>query len=168
MSQQNLALDSKPASNEIPNQSMAPPINRPMNYENKPPLRKAMPPMNGHRPSRSREEEMRRRQCGQPGPRAAQTMDIFADPPDISRSSRPRRNSESSVTDRGKFLSPEEEKRRQERRRHDREARRGPDGKLKPPLSSKKGNKQLDVIDKLDVSSIYGTGRESKVFLIFV
>ena len=158
MSKQNLALDSKPTSNNTPQQIMAPPVNRPINYENNPPFRKAMPPVNGHRPSRSREEEMRRRQAGQPGPRAAQTMDIFADPPEISRSLRPRRNSDSSIADRNKLLSPEEEKRRQERRRRDREARRGPDGKLKPPSSSKKGNKQLDLIDKLDVSSIYGTG----------
>ena len=133
-----------------------------MNYENHPPLRKAgPPPMNGHHSSRSREEEQRRRLAGPAtGLRAAQPLDIFADPPDMGRSGRPRRNSESSVADRKRILSPEEEKRRHERRRRDREAKHGPDGKLKPP--SKKPNKQLDVIDKLDVSSIYGTGREYK------
>ena len=94
--------------------------------------------------------------------RAAQTMDIFADPPELSRPGRPRRNSESSIAERRRVLSPEEEKRRQERRRRDREGRRGPDGKTKP--SSKKPSNTLDLIDKLDLSSIYGAGRKCAPF----
>ena len=161
LEKRNLALDSKPAGNDPTQQPLPPSTQRPINYENKPPLRKAMPSMNGHRPSRSREEEMRRRQAGQAGLRPAPALDIFADPPEVKRSLRPRRNSESSIADKNRMLSPEEERHRQDRRRRDREARRGPDGKLKPPSSSKRGNKQLDIIDKLDVSSIYGTGCKS-------
>lgn len=54
---------------------------------------------------------------------------------------------------------PEEDKRRRERRHREREAR---DGKGKGYSSSKpkKPNQRLDVIDKLDVTSIYGMGRK--------
>ena len=58
--------------------------------------------------------------------------------------------------ERPKLLDPEDERRRRERRRREREARHR-DGK---PRSSKKANYQLDIIDKLDVTSIYGTGSE--------
>lgn len=53
------------------------------------------------------------------------------------------------------------ERRRRERRRREREGRHK-DGKSR---SSRKGY-QLDIIDKLDVTSIYGTG--SKHCLLFV
>lgn len=56
--------------------------------------------------------------------------------------------------ERPKVLDPEDERRRRERRRREREARHR-DGKSR---SSKKTNYQLDIIDKLDVTSIYGTG----------
>ena len=102
-------------------------------------------------------------------PRPAQELDIFADPPanGIPRERRPRRNSESSiiVDHNGKPLDPEEERRRRERRRQEREVR-GKDGKpgstRQGSISSsrpKKPNQRLDIIDKLDVTSIYGTGR---------
>lgn len=48
----------------------------------------------------------------------------------------------------------DDEKRRRERRHRDRDGRRK-DGKHH---SSKKSHYQLDIIDKLDVTSIYGTG----------
>jgi hypothetical protein len=85
-------------------------------------------------------------------------LDIFADPSETPRkldARRVRRNSESSVVDR-KPLDPEEEKKRQERRRRERKHpdREGSSSK------SKKPDRKLDVIDKLDVTSIYGTGRE--------
>ncbi|EAW09917.1 Pal1 family protein [Aspergillus clavatus NRRL 1] len=100
---------------------------------------------------------------------AKDPFDIFADPPltkttsrsgasrdrERERERRPRRNSESSVMDRPKMLDPEDEKRRRERRRREREAGRPRDGKSS---RSKKSNYQLDIIDKLDVTSIYGTG----------
>lgn len=99
----------------------------------------------GHRPSHSEEE--RRRNGGKP--RAVPGgLDIFADPPDPNklRERKTRRNSESSVRDK-KLLDPEDEKRREERRR--RHERRKP-----------KPERRLDIIDKLDVTSIYGMGCE--------
>lgn len=76
-------------------------------------------------------------------------LDIFADP--SPQKHRVRRNSESSVSSRA--LDPEEEKKRQERRR--RERRHREHGKEGRP---KKTDRKLDIIDKLDVTSIYGTG----------
>jgi hypothetical protein len=107
-----------------------------------------------HRPSNSDEEK--RRQQGRPrGPPGE--LDIFADPADPNRTRErrapPRRNSESSVRDKPKDLDPEAEKRRRERK--EREAKDG-----KSSSKSKKPSKRLDIIDKLDVTSIYGTGRE--------
>ncbi|GAB1193373.1 Pal1 cell morphology protein-domain-containing protein [Aspergillus pseudonomiae] len=105
----------------------------------------------GHRPTTSRERPERR---------GKDPLDIFADPPSAGlprprdRDRRPRRNSESSIMERPKLLDPEDERRRRERRRREREARHR-DGKSR---SSKKTNYQLDIIDKLDVTSIYGTG----------
>lgn len=57
-------------------------------------------------------------------------------------------------------MSPEDERKRRERHRREREARHKGDGKSRPPTSarSKKPNKQLDIIDSLDVTSIFGTG----------
>lgn len=104
----------------------------------------------------SQAEEERRRAAGSGRPRATGPLDIFADPPELSRDKtrerRPRRNSETSVREKtSKLLDPEDEKRRQERRK--REEKRS--GKSKTP------SRRLDVIDKLDVTSIYGTGRKS-------
>ena len=84
--------------------------------------------------------------------RPAGELDIFADPVPSSKH-RPRRNSESSVS--GKPLDPEEEKKRQERRRRERERRHREHSK---DVRAKKPDRKLDIIDKLDVTSIYGTG----------
>lgn len=87
-------------------------------------------------------------------------LDIFADPSDPPKKTEPRRvrrNSESSVIERnGKPLTPEEEKKRQERRRRERRhrEREAKDGKGKKP------DRKLDIIDQLDATSIYGTGRK--------
>lgn len=63
-----------------------------------------------------------------------------------------RRNSESSVTSRhSRLIESEDEKKRQERRRRERRHR---------DRREKKPNGKLDIIDKLDVSSIYGSGCE--------
>ena len=147
-------------------QAMPPPNTgyRPPRPENVP------PPMNGrsapgHLHSYSQEEEMRLRNGGkQRG--AAGGLDIFADPPRKGRLPevrRPRRNSESSLVERsGTLAVPDEDRRRRERRLREREARyRDAKGRL-PPFSSKskKPNQRLDIIDKLDVTSIYGTGCE--------
>jgi hypothetical protein len=72
-----------------------------------------------------------------------------------------RRNSETSVADR-KPLDPEEEKKRQERKRRERE-RRHRERDSKDP-KSRKPDRKLDIIDKLDVTSIYGTGRKCLYF----
>jgi len=125
--------------------------------------------MNGriaHRPSRSQEEQHRLRNGGKP--RGSEgVLDIFADPIDEGKpyERRPRRNSDSSLVDRnGKPLDPEEERRRRERRHREKDARPR-DSKGRPLPSSavgrnKKPSHRLDVIDKLDVTSIYGTGRK--------
>ncbi|KAL4911843.1 Pal1 cell morphology protein-domain-containing protein [Aspergillus aurantiobrunneus] len=111
---------------------------------------KSRPP----RPTRERSEN-----------RSDDPFNIFADPPSKSKPSgsetrsrdrerRPRRNSESSIMERTpKLLDDDDERRRRERRRREREGRHR-DGKSR----SKKPVYQLDIIDKLDVTSIYGTG----------
>ena len=116
--------------------------------ENMAPRPNTRGPPPGYRPPLTEEERKRReakiRERAQRG-----ELDIFADPPDPNRREkrRPRRNSESSVREKVP-LDPEEEKKRRERKR--RESKKlGKDGKPQ---------RRLDVIDKLDVTSIYGTG----------
>lgn len=150
----------------------APPrsTNRMPRTENLPPSMNGRP---GHRLTRSQEEEQRMRNGGKlRGP--APTLDIFADPPEAGkpRERRPRRNSDSSIVDRnGKPVDLDEERRRRERRHRERDTRNR-DNKSKPTPSasskSKKPSHRLDVIDKLDVTSIYGTGRRSLPGLAFV
>ncbi|KAL9610031.1 MAG: hypothetical protein Q9167_005245 [Letrouitia subvulpina] len=115
--------------------------------------------MPGHRPSRSEEEESQRplrtggRSRGPP-----QELNIFADPPEPRRP-RLRRNSDSSIA--SKTLNPEQERKRRERRHEERKARYARDGKGRPHGSSSRSRKpkqRLDIIDNLDVTSIYGTG----------
>ncbi len=144
-------------------------------YSNRPPRTDTMPlqstenlpprtreGLSGHHASRSQEEGHQRPRTGAK-PRGPE-LDIFADPPapeqQRSRGPRMRRNSESSVN--GRILSPEDERKRKDRHRREREARHR-DGKARPPTSSrsKKPNKQVDIIDSLDVTSIFGTGGES-------
>ena len=98
-------------------------------------------------------------------------LDIFADPPSKSASTRapprrPRRNSESSVMDRGsKLLDVDDsEKRRRERRNREREGR-SKDTKDGKSRSGRK-DRRLDIIDKLDVTSIYGTGSKYRGVLL--
>jgi hypothetical protein len=172
--QDNLTLNDKPPASS--NGSMRPPPPRSNTGDKMPPPYTAVtrgenvPPRGppGHRPSRSQEEAMRaRRAAGGSGsssskPRPNGELDIFADPSEASSSRRPegrrmRRNSDSSVADR-KPLDPEEEKKRQERRRRERE-RRHRERDAKDP-KSRKPDRKLDIIDKLDVTSIYGTGCE--------
>lgn len=126
----------------------------------------AAPGSTPRRPS-DRSRPSRERPSGRPELQRKDVLDIFADPPSLSKSPstsgtrdkpvrRPRRNSESSVMDRAsKLLDDDDERRRRERRHRDREGRHR-DGKHR---SSRK-NHRLDIIDKLDVTSIYGTGSE--------
>lgn len=78
-------------------------------------------------------------------------LDIFESPKKSeNRRPMPRRNSDSSM-----FDGKDEDRRRRERRRKEREAR-GKDGK---PRSSRTRRPQgLDIIDKLDVTGLYGPG----------
>ncbi|KAI3393636.1 hypothetical protein diail_3863 [Diaporthe ilicicola] len=124
-----------------------PPMNRPggPKGENMPPPGRRGPPP-GHRPSRSQEEAMRaRRRANGDGPNS---------PPRRTGpgSGRGRRNSESSLAE--KPVLTEEEKRAREKRRREREERRRREGRDKPPRT----HRDMDLIDKLDATSIYGTG----------
>ncbi len=118
-----------------------------------------------HRPTRSQEEAMRARRAatglqGRARPPNGE-LNIFADPESPRKSSerRLRRNSESSILERnGKPLDPEEEKKRQERRRRERRHREREREAGRDP--SKKKDRKLDIIDQLDATSIYGTGRK--------
>lgn len=121
--------------------------------ENVPPRSEAT-----HRPSRSNEEAMRARRAAGSSSRRAPSgeLNIFADPSDSpkkSGSAHRRRNSDSSTI---KMAETDEERRRRRREREKRHRER--DGK---DSKSRKPPKNLDIIDKLDVTSIYGTGRKS-------
>ncbi len=162
--QDNLALNDGPSDNRAPPQGMPPPYSsRPPRAETMPLRSENLPPrtrngITGHQPSRSQEESNQRPRTGAK-PRGPE-LDIFADPPSPEQQrnrARMRRNSDSSINSR--IASPEDERKRRERHRREREARHR-DGKGRPPTSSrsKKPNKKLDIIDSLDVTSIFGTG----------
>lgn len=105
------------------------------------------PPL-GHRPMASEEERHRQAASGRRGTE----MDIFADPADaasIRERTTNRRNSESSVRDRPNSLVDSDEGKKY----RDRKSRDPRTGKYRP-------SKKMDVIDKLDVTSIYGAGRK--------
>ena len=151
--QDNLTLNDKPAGSRM---RPPPPVRSQTGdkLENVP-LRAS----NGHRMSLSQEEAMRARKAGassgsssgKPKP-GKEELDIFADPSDSpqKKERRPvRRNSDSSIVSGTKVQDPEEEKKKQERRRRERERRH---------REREASKRKLDVIDKLDVTSIYGTG----------
>ncbi|KAI9812152.1 MAG: hypothetical protein M1827_004818 [Pycnora praestabilis] len=155
---------------DTPDKNDMPPPNRPPRAENLPPNAngRSGAQYGGHRMTRSQEEELRARSgaVAYKTSRLRRELDIFADPADPAspEKRRPRRNSDSSVMENrpAKVLDPEEERRRKERRYRDREARKR-DEKVRPgrpndTSKSKKPNQRLDIIDKLDVTSIYGTG----------
>lgn len=119
------------------------------------PNRSGTDPRVGHRPSRSDEEERDRQRAmsrdmpqsrGAPGPRPP-----YQSSPERRENRRPRRNSESSIIDKG-MLDRDEERRRRERRKErderDKERKSGSRRVRKP--------QGLDLIDKLDVTGIYG------------
>lgn len=109
------------------------------------------PQQSNHRHSRSNDENQR---AGVPRS-PEKLVDIFATPEKdkVKPGQFVRRASETSVIDT-----------RQEEQRERRKAReaRAKDGKSRDPAAkkSKKPNPQMDLIDKLDVTSIYGTGSE--------
>ena len=155
-SQNNLALDNRPVNNSTSIADPAAYAQRPARPENVPPAKRFGP--SSHQVSRSQEMEQQRLRNGGK-PRGPQALDIFADPADTSKTLRPRRNSESSLVDKSGKMSSDDEKRRRERRRRDRETRHR-DGRPRAHGSSttKKPSRKLDIIDQLDVTSIYGTG----------
>ena len=153
----NLTLNDEPGAKD--RRKEAPP-----SYSSRAPRSENIPPkptngLPGHHPTRSQEGNQRRLPNGL-GMAPRQTFDIFADPSDQAKHRhRMRRNSESSIA--SKTLSPEDEQKRKEKYRREREARHR-ERKDRPPgaaSKSKKPVKRLDIIDSLDVTSIYGTGR---------
>ena len=156
-----MSLLDRTATNGIRHSRASPrkPANRRCRVENLPPQVNGKA---GHRITRSEDPE--RLQKGGNTRDTADVLDIFADPAETPKSHdrRPRHNSESSVTDRhGKPLEPEEERRRRERRRCEARPRERDSSGRPIPVAGPKGKKpshRLDVIDKLDVTSIYGTG----------
>lgn len=120
------------------------------------PLRSETVPNKGHRPTRSGEDEGRSRgpPRGHPrprGPPGSRPSNPQRSPDRAELRRRARRNSESSMIDHGS-LDPEEERRRRERRKLRDERSKDPksrSGKVRRPQG-------LDIIDKLDVTGIYG------------
>ncbi|KAH0542882.1 hypothetical protein FGG08_002742 [Glutinoglossum americanum] len=121
-------------------------------------------PSGGHRTTKSQEDEGRRISGLPPRSDKQPELNIFADPfePPKSRDRRQRRNSESSIMENrgGKLDSDEERRRRRERRLRE---GRNPDGGRRDghrhgSSKPRRPNHRLDLIDKLDVTSIYGTG----------
>lgn len=149
LSQKNMKLDDGPTDSDRERERKPMPRG--------PPQRSGTNPVNGHRPSRSEEEERRMRGSGSrgpprprgpPGPRPHHRN---RSSPERRENRRPRRNSEASMVDKGS-LDPDEERRRRERRKMRDE--RSKDGKSR---SGKVRRPQgLDIIDKLDVTGIYG------------
>jgi hypothetical protein len=124
------------------------------------PNRSATDSRGQHRPSRSDEEERRMRDGprGPPRPRgppgSRPPRPSSRDRRDRDRDHRrPRRNSESSIIDRGSLDADEERRRRQ--RRREREERAAKDGKSSSQRKVRRPQ-GLDLIDKLDVTGIYG------------
>lgn len=118
------------------------------------PARSGTDPRAGHRPSRSEEERRERARESSRGPSRPRGPPSSSDRRDREHR-RPRRNSESSIADKG-TLDPREERRRRERRREREE--RSKDGKDSKDSKGKRVRRPqgLDLIDKLDVTGIYG------------
>ncbi|KIW15303.1 hypothetical protein PV08_05348 [Exophiala spinifera] len=136
--------------NDSAKRPQRPPQNGSSRRENMPPRPNgSQGPPGRHRPSNS-DEERRRQRSRNRGP--PNELDIFADPSDTRPRERrtQRRNSESSIRHKPRDLDPEAEKRRRERKQREKDGTSS--------HRSKKPNRKLDVIDKLDVTSIYGTG----------
>ncbi|XPS81341.1 hypothetical protein M3J09_013279 [Ascochyta lentis] len=118
------------------------------------PNRSGTDPRAGHRPSRSDEERDRQRGAprGPPRPRGPpEPRRPMQSSPD-RRERRPRRNSDSSIID--KAAQEKEDRRRRERRREREERDR--DGKSSGTAKKVRKPQGLDLIDKLDVTGIYG------------
>lgn len=149
-----MSFNDAPTTNGNRSEMPPPYTTRPPRSENVPPshARTGLP---GHHPSRS-EEEYRRMRTIAKGRAPSDGLNIFADPQDQGRPRpRLRRNSDSSIASR---LMSEEDKQRQERHRRERELRHRDSRGRTPGSKPKKPGQRLDIIDSLDVTSIYGTG----------
>ncbi|KAH7402336.1 Pal1 cell morphology protein-domain-containing protein [Phaeosphaeria sp. MPI-PUGE-AT-0046c] len=108
-----------------------------------------------HRPSRSDEEERDRARGAPRGPPRPRGPPGSRPPRPSSRERRehrrPRRNSESSIIDKGSLDPNEERKRRERRKERDERAKDG-----KSTQRKVRRPQGLDLIDKLDVTGIYG------------
>jgi hypothetical protein len=155
--QKNLTFDDEPKRKESP---------RPA------PNRSDTDPRAGHRPSRSDEEERDRRRDDPRGPprnRGPSSRPPRQRSPDSRERRdtrdnrdnrdhrRPRRNSESSVVGRTSY-DREREREREDRRRRERRREREGSRDVKSSSTTKRVRKPqgLDLIDKLDVTGIYG------------
>lgn len=109
----------------------------------------------GHRPTRSGDARNGMRAPMRPSPANGERPG-----PDSPDKPRQRRNSESSIMSKDK---QDEDRKRRERRR-ERDARREKEGRSKDgkPRPTRRPH-GLDVIDKLDVTGIYGQGCESAI-----
>ena len=156
--QNSLTLDDSKPVNFQP--SSLPNAKRPMERRVPPPRpgekpgAQPVPNMQKHRPTKSQEEALKARrhaQGSQPGSSRS---------PQRKPQRRPRRNSESSIMDLDiKHITDEERKMIEEKRREkDRLRREGRDGKDKG--RSGRPSRRIDIIDQLDATSIYGTGRK--------
>lgn len=122
-----------------------------------PPPRSGTMPVSGHRPVGSGE-----RPRGPPKPNGEQ-LDTFNSSP--KRENRhPRRNSESSVMEREKRSerrerTEDDDERRRQRRKEREERHRREKEKIRNGGKPAKKQHGLDLIDKLDVTGIYGQGR---------
>lgn len=118
------------------------------------PNRSGTDPRAGHRPSRSDEERDRLRGAprGPPRPRGPPEPRRHMPNSPERRERRPRRNSDSSIID--KAAQEKEDRRRRERRKEREERDR--DGKSSSTTKKVRKPQGLDLIDKLDVTGIYG------------
>ena len=152
-------MNDQPALNGSHHAMALPITHRAHGSENIAPLSRDKIMSSGHRPSRSQEEEQQRMRDGARLRGPPHGLDIFADPIDSGRYRRLRRNSESSIADKsGKISDLEDERRRRERRHRERDARHKGEVRRPQTAKPKKPSQRLDLIDQLDVTSIYGTG----------
>ncbi|CRG85874.1 Protein PAL1 [Talaromyces islandicus] len=151
---ESLSLNSKPTDYEPkdikPKERRPPPPRPDKPYSSSRSRPSGRPDGQGSRRDRSRDRNRSKDRSREKDP-----FDIFADPPDRKERPsrpregrpRPRRNSESSIMEKPRRMDFEDDKRRRERRQRDGKSR-----------SKRPQGYRLDLIDKLDVTSIYGTG----------
>lgn len=174
--------DSLTLEDTMPNNKVLPALPA-LTAQRKPSIKQPIAPSTGetpqadskHRPTKSQEEATRAKKPA-PGPRPEASRSPPRRPPPQRR---PRRNSESSAMDLSALsITPEEMKMIEAKRLRDRqrekgaresreprEARQGRDARdnerdAKSRSKSGRPSRRMDLIDQLDATSIYGTGRK--------